>query len=335
MSEYKNVIPFPRLLEMLVEKGTEALRSRQYDEALASFNQCLAMKPNDAKANLGKVICYMELGHLEEAADICSFMLVEKIGDYVETVQIYVSILIQMENYEEAVDLLESIDQTQLHAENVSEFIHQWLQYCRQMLIEQETTTHSLSNEEIMTYIEMLQETSFDKQYVAIHKLVKAKSKVSLNAIKTYLKSEEKNPILKSILIQKMLEEKWNESLEIHKFSRKCRVQLNELYKPFEDGTVAKVMAILSDRIENENPTLYEFSRQLWSDVVMAIYPFSLPTYDIYVLAASIHYKSSELNGFSTSVESVAQLYYVPLEQLEDAINEITTVIMSLSQLKE
>lgn len=321
-----NVIQFPNLKKTLAEKGTLALKNKEHEQALTYFDQLLSVEPEHAQANIGKAICLVELGNLQDAADVCEVMLNEAIGDYFEVLQIYVSILMQLEQYNTALELLEAVLQEEKLPPSQAEFFYQILSFCRKMVSEG-NEKNVLSHEEIDHYTNLLHSEHMEKQMIAIKNLTKKPNEHMLNALKKYLRDEKNDPLLKSVIIKNLAEEKINEPFEVHKFSQRALINPAYVQDVFADPLAQSVNEMLSDVIENKNPTLYEMSLQLWTHVLMSLYPIPLPLFERNVLAAAIHYESSRLNGLTEEIEEICTLYSVNLEDVKNCIVELAKII--------
>ncbi|MDV2496278.1 MAG: tetratricopeptide repeat protein [bacterium] len=55
----------------LLEKGHEAIRSEQYEEAVSAYKETIRLKPDCAEAHLGLGVCYGKLNRLEESMIAC------------------------------------------------------------------------------------------------------------------------------------------------------------------------------------------------------------------------------------------------------------------------
>ena len=95
-----NVIPFPNLKDRLLEKGMDALKGKNFQEALIMFSDAKKLDQDQAEIHLGIALCLMELGELEDAKKVCKKMLLEDIGHYFTVLQVYLTILIQLRQYE-------------------------------------------------------------------------------------------------------------------------------------------------------------------------------------------------------------------------------------------
>ncbi len=128
-----NVILFPGLVAKLVEKGMASLKEKKYYDALTYFKQSTDLEPKHPQARYGLVITNIELRQLEEAKKHCESMLNEGIGDYYDVLQVYVSLLVQLGDYQEVVDLLEVVIAEEKLPPKMAESFFHLLEFSRQM----------------------------------------------------------------------------------------------------------------------------------------------------------------------------------------------------------
>lgn len=320
-----NIIQFPNVNHRLAEKGMVALKNKQYDEALQCFEQLLASDPSHPQANFGLAICYVELQMLQDAIDICEKMLREAIGDYYEVLQIYVSVLIQLEQYEKVVHTLEAVNQEEKLPADLAEFFYQLLAFCRKMVNHE--NQQETPDEDIEQYIDLLHSNQYEKQLIAIQKLCESPNEYKLEVLKAFLKDETKNPLVKSMIIKNLAEQNIDKPLEITKFSQQMTINPLSFKENSNEQMGEKIITYLQNKIENENPTLYSMAIQILTHYLLSIYPFSLPAYDEKTWAAAVHYISCELNGISIHIDELGKLYDVEIEPLMSKVHEISTII--------
>lgn len=324
-NEEAKIIPFPNLSDKLAEKGMEALQQKQFENSLQYFEQLLDLEPKHFQANFGKAISLVELGMLEEAAYLCEQMLKEGIGEYFEVLQVYASILVQLEKYETIVNTLEVVIQEEKLPPNAAEYFYQLLEFSRKMVEanNKERAIHSLTDSELKELNEALHGDQIEKQLFAINNLSRKPDKQSLNLLKNYLKDEEKDPVLKSIILQKLAEQNINEKIKIHKFSKEITVNPSNIKNTYEAPFSQHVIKLLGEKIENENPSLYDISLQIWSHYLFSLYPFKPNPLNENLWAAAVHFVSCRLNGFVVDPTEVSKKYNVENEQLMKCVHKI------------
>lgn len=319
-----NIILFPKLKETLTQKGMTALENQNYQEALKHFNQLLDVEPKHPQANLGKIICLIQQNRFQDAAEICEFMLDEQMTNMQEVIQVYVSVLIQLEQYKKAADLLKKT----LNQENlpniVRNYYEQMLQFCNQMISVKKET---ISQGEIEHYVSLLNGNSFEKQMIAAKELTKHPNEKVLDQLNQFLKDETNDPVVKTIIIQELVKEKVNATLEIQKFSKRMIINPTFIQSLENNLIIDEVKNKLSEVIESKNPTLYEFSIHMLSNLVLALFPFPLPEYEPQTIAAAIHIESAKTAGYEISIESISSIYNSNEADIKTCLNELNNII--------
>ena len=97
------VINFPGLEKRLLEKGLENLQSKNYNDAIPLFEQCINLDPINQDGYIGLLLSYFDAGLVDQAMQLGQRMLREGIGDEVETLNIYLSLLVQRNEHEKVV----------------------------------------------------------------------------------------------------------------------------------------------------------------------------------------------------------------------------------------
>src|SRR5690606_6554208 len=118
-----NVIVFPTTVTRLLSEGMTYLKEEKYEDARDSLYQVLSYEPEHAAALGGYAYCLYELGEFQEALEVCRELL--KVGPihYLETMELYISILMQVREFEEAEQVIEAlIDEKVLPAERLEQF---------------------------------------------------------------------------------------------------------------------------------------------------------------------------------------------------------------------
>ena len=323
----EKIVPFPNLSAKLVEKGMNALQNKRYREALTCFDQLLALEPDHPQANLGKTISFVQLGELEKAVHACERMLKEDIADDYDVLQIYISALIQLEDYDKVVRMLDPIIQEETLPSHLAESFDQLLRFSRNMSEREESSDRShITDEQRQNLIEELESGKPEKQWRAIQQLSKYLNDDVFEAFKRFLRDERKDPFFKSIILHLLKEQQFEKTVQIHKFS--CQISVNpaKLQDVFQETFSQNVLTWLSRTIENENPTLYHLGSNIWRHYLFAIFPLKPIPQEESVWAAAVHSVSAHFQGIFVDLESLSQMYGADHAQIESASNKIVEV---------
>ncbi|CAG9619540.1 tetratricopeptide repeat protein [Sutcliffiella rhizosphaerae] len=318
----KKIVEFPNLKQRLLEKAMQMMKEKKFQEALELFQQA---RNNDfayAEVELGMVVCYMELGQLTEAKNRCKKMLSEDIGEYFHVLQIYITILIQLKEYVEVKSTIEAIlEEDRLPAQYAQTF-YQLLEFARKMLPEGEEV-ESPSMEENDENLKNLHEGSVQQQFETIQMLKLRNIRPFISDIQAFLSNELHHPVLKTFLIHILKEQGWDKKLELIKFGQKDSFVPAELASGEEDPFLNKVISILEDTVESDNPTLFESLKEMLVRIHTVKFPFPFSPDKAEVWAGGLHKLGGDLFGLELDEEELRAEYNISEIELQSAVREI------------
>ncbi|WP_226667155.1 tetratricopeptide repeat protein [Metabacillus litoralis] len=317
------VIPFPNLKERFLDKGMALLKEKKYNEALGMFSEAKALNEDKAEIYLGMAICLMELGELREAKDICKKMLLEDIGHYFTVLQIYLTILIQLREYQEVQNTIEAVlEENHLPAESAEHF-YKLLEFSRKMTQNQDDIVEDLEEEKEQTmYIEDLLE-DVSKQMSYVESLRDRNINKHFSSLKLLLENPMTHPMVKTMILHLMIENEISKEVTVTKFGETMSVKPSELNDISDHLFTKKVLNILDDTLGIENPTLYEAVKEIWIRHLYVLYPFLPQPTEAKLWAAALQVVGYEMHGISLEIEEIAVLYEKSISHLEEACQKI------------
>jgi tetratricopeptide (TPR) repeat protein len=293
----ENIVYFPKLKERLIDKGMQALQAKDYHEAISFFEQLVAVEPDHPQGNIGMVLCLIELKSLEEAKELCETLLKRDIGDYFDTVQIYISILIQLGEYTKSKDIIEALFQEEKIPSHLREHFEQILQFSDKMVLNIDKSENRVNRFELETIVKKLESDSREEQLAAIQEIGQIDDVSVLPYLEKYLLNPAADPINKTILLTIVKEKGFVRKLGIHKFGKQFELDIDTLTDPFNHEFNIRVLNLVSDRLEQENPTLFELIKQLWWNYILSIYPNMPEPLDEMIWSMAILKAGYHLNG--------------------------------------
>lgn len=318
-----NVIPFPNLKGKFLDKGMALLKEKKYTEALGMFSEAKALNEDKAEIYLGMAICLMELGELSEAKDICKKMLQEDIGHYFTVLQIYLTILIQLREYQEVQATIEAVlEENNLPAESAEHF-YKLLEFSRKMTQNQDDIVEDLEEEKEQTmYIEDLLE-DVSKQMSYIESLRDRNINKHFSSLKLLLENPMTHPMVKTMILHLMIENEISKEVKVTKFGETMTLIPSELKDISDHLFTKKVLNILDDTLGIENPTLYEAVKEIWIRHLYVLYPFLPQPTEAKLWAAALHIVGYEMHGIGLEIEEIEQMYENSMPRLEEACQKI------------
>ncbi|MGM7682448.1 tetratricopeptide repeat protein [Cytobacillus sp. Hm23] len=320
----ENILPFPNLKERLIEKGFDQLQHKQFQEALLLFDQAGELERDHPEIELGTVLCLFELNRFEEAKEICNSMLQKGIGDYYQVLQIYTSILLQQGHYNEIITTIEAILQEGNIPSEYAENLFKLLDFSRKMNVNNVESGNNDNIAEGDTFDQMLnQGDDIEEHWKAIQLLRNQNVRRERQTIETYLINPNKSPLIKSALLQVLMEQEVEFDISIIKFNRDITIKPTELLDSREDPFTKEVLTILEKNVLNENPTLYEVIQEIWFRHLFILFPLYPEPKEANLWAAALHIIALEMQGFDHDRHSIVSKYDVNNEQLMQACEAI------------
>lgn len=323
------IIPFPKLKERLMEKGLEALSNKKFSEALTLLKQAGELEKGNHEIELGIVICLFELGELEQAKENCLVMLKEDVGDYFHVLQIYVTILIQLGQYDEVKTTIQAVLDEDVAPPEYLDNLAQLLELSKRMIDGDRAEIEAEhSNEDVKDQLQkvLYNEEMIGNQIATIQSLKEQNIRKYLDFLVPFLAIPEKHPVVKTIIIQLLVSNQVDLEIEVEKFGETIQVNPVELVDPSMSPFTIQVLSILEEQLQNENPTLYETAKEIWLQHLFVLYPFTLEEEEPAMYAATLHLYSAELHGMEIENRTLEQIYGVSLFELKHTLEKIEMV---------
>lgn len=327
-----NLILFPGLVEKLVEKGMTSLKEKKFYDALKYFQQSVELEPTNEQARYGLVITNIELNRYDDAKAHCESMLKEGIGSYYEILQVYVSILIQLGNYQEVETILETVIQEEKLPPQLAESFYHLLYFSQQMtssenkldMMEEKKLDPITDKKE---WLELLEKGKLEQQWGAVQKLTGEMSEDMIDACRSFLKKEENDPVLKSYILQMLKEQGVKDTVDVAKFGEIFQVNLGNLEDVFHERFGNEVVKRLDDELGQESPSLFQIVNQVWWHFLFALYPKAPSPLNIAVWAAALHIIGNMLMGDNDiEVEYICSRYGTKKEEVLKAVDELKKI---------
>ncbi|WP_400242680.1 tetratricopeptide repeat protein [Niallia sp. JL1B1071] len=314
-----NIIFFPDLDKRLLQKGLDAIQDKQYKEAISYLEEAKERNPFHSDINIGLILSYYEMGLLEQAKYLAKEMLTAGQGDYIHVLDLYIMILVQLHEYEEIVSTIEVLLEDHQIPANKIEHFSKMLTFSRKMAESSPLTEKDDLIEESTDETGRLMEIEDpQEQMLLIAKMSSQNIRASIEEVKLFLQEDEKNPFLKTMLINILREQEYDQEVVIHKFNRTITVKPTNLKDIKEQDQYKKIMTILIDYVESNDPILFENIKMLMDRQFFLLYPLVLEDYSAETWAASYHAVVNEYFGQEDSQEILA-LYEVNEDNFEQA----------------
>lgn len=270
-----NVIVFPTTVTRLLSEGMTYLKEEKYEDARDSLYQVLSYEPEHAAALGGYAYCLYELGEFQEALEVCRELL--KIGPihYLETMELYISILMQVREFEEAEKMIEAlIEEKVLPEERLEQF--------QQLRDLNERIAANAASEKVDA-----SKYAIDT-FLALHpaeqeQLILDLPTTSYQALKKKLIAIIEHPeadfLTKTYILFMLFQEKIDAEVSVQKFHYQGTFSINELPDPVNNSRIRRITAIIDNELAKD-PTRLEMVKELFERHIYLLYPFIWDDYN-------------------------------------------------------
>ncbi|WP_462412417.1 tetratricopeptide repeat protein [Neobacillus sp. Marseille-QA0830] len=321
-----NVIFFPGIEKRLTAKGLDSLHSRNYTEAIDLLEEAKELDPDNDEVLIGLVLAYFEAASYQKAKVLAKEMLLKGIGDYYKMVDLYLTVLIQLHEYQEIVTTIEALmDEMEIPPEKLSHFSN-ILQFSRKM-----AENHTpIANEQEQAQEEpappslnLIELNDLNEQMLLVSSLANKNIRPHLMEMEEYLKTDTGHPLLKTVLLTLLKEQEINRELAVRKFNREQRVNPVLLPEVRLEPKMLAVKELIAGILEHNNPALYENIAALVERIYFISYPFDLPPDEASIWAAAFILLGNEYLGIDTDIQEIADEFGVLPNEIEQAMKHI------------
>lgn len=264
-----NVIVFPKTVDRLLTEGMNLLKDEKYESARDKLYQVLAYEPEHAGALGAYCYCLFELGEYEEALEVCKELL--KVGPihYLETMELYISILMQVKEFEEAERMIEIlIEEKVLPEERLEQF-----QHLRDLNERITSNKAAVKIDPTLYAASTFTALPPAEQERLIMELPPASYEVMKGSLLALAEHPETDLLAKTYILFMLHQERVDANIHLKKFSFDGTFSIPDLPDPQNNSRILAIKAHIEDRL-TKDPTGLEMVRELFERHVFLFYPF-------------------------------------------------------------
>ncbi|WP_223591100.1 tetratricopeptide repeat protein [Neobacillus bataviensis] len=322
-----NVIFFPGIEKRLTDKGLESLHNKKFQEAITLLEEAKELDPENDDILIGLVLAYFEAGSFKKARKLANEMLLKGIGDYFQMVDLYLTILIQLHEYQEIVSTIEALlEEKEIPLDKHDHFLT-ILQFSQRMAESRKLDINEPEIEENHPrQLNLLSSNNLNEQMLLISNLAEKNIRPYVPEIEEYLITEEGHPFLKTILLTLLKEQEIDRELKITKFSQENTVIPTQLPDVRQQPRMIQIKALLENQLESSDPILFENISGMIERIFFISYPFELPPANSASWAAAFYTLAQEYMGIDPKITKVTQEYGVTQQEIEQARDQIELI---------
>ncbi|PGS48534.1 tetratricopeptide repeat protein [Bacillus sp. AFS041924] len=263
-----NIVFFPKLKDRIINLGKKALEEKNFSKALMLCNQLKEMNEQNSQTELAAVACLLEGNRTKEARERCEELVFGPFESD-EAIEVYISILFQLKEYEELQKSIKKLLTQKRIDENQMDKFQAMLSLSKKVISERE----GIKGEILDLHIVLENSEPIEKQLELINELRVIDCNLVLDQIHEILKSSKANPLIQSFILFILQEQSIEKDFELNKVNQRMvwntSVSVNE-HKTFVDAILKK----LSDVLESEDPSAFEIAKAHFQHFMTIYFPF-------------------------------------------------------------
>ncbi|MFB5662903.1 tetratricopeptide repeat protein [Alteribacillus sp. HJP-4] len=324
---HNKIVLFPGSADRLVNEGLQELKEGDKEKSLQLFQEALAHSEDNEGASYGLLLAYAETGRLHEGKKWAEGLMNKAVGDYFEVLQVYVSILAQLGEYDEVVHILETVQAEESFPVHIHQQMQELLQVSRSMsdtvadnsgYTEQPAEINAVTSNE---WEEKLSSKNPQVKMAVLQELRDAGPSHVLPVIRRQLSSPDVSPLMKSFLLFLLKDWETDENVWIEKLNRKGEFSPVSLPSIEESTFYIEAFALLTETLEQNNPPLWETATHLLRQLLLFYYPFP-PAMEMEDLAAVLHHEAALHLGQDADESIIIEQYEVSKQSFEKTSRE-------------
>lgn len=302
----------------------EYIANSQFQDALD-----LLTNTEDEMVRYQRLVCLYGLGEYQMAKAEGLLAKAKATKTYYDVVSIYVATLKELEEFEEAIDIM--VDELSMpyipyEYETIFNAAHDELLLAKRAAnegMERHNNAFSLEDMENILMKDILNE---ELLYMAIEQMEGINIRRLLPAIRLFLKNDHKPSFAKSLLIELMIDQEIDEDMVLVKEG--TTYDINPSYAPLvlNQEVGGTILGLLSEGIEDENPSLYNLCEQFLNFYLYLVYPQYIDEDDYSPIAAAIHYHLASMQYIDVELEDLELLYHCDQEEISEKLKEIKEI---------
>lgn len=300
----------------------ELIENHEYSEALKLLNDF-----DDEAVRLQRLVCLVGLDDYQQALKEVMIAKVKAESSYYEVVGMYLTILKELERYDEAIDMVvEELSMPYVPAN----YEMMYNEVYDQLLIAKHESSIDYNN---MTFnledIEAIlsgRDTNPEVIYLAINQMQSLNIRRLIPYIHSFLKNPNVPNFSKSMVIEMMIEQVIDEEFMVVKGYYEDYINPSLMTGVLDQPETGAVVDLLSSNLEDENPTLYEQALQFATIYLYDIFPRTISEDEVNSLAGAIHYYLATLQDIRLDLEDVEIAYYADGDEIAEYLENFRAI---------
>ena len=268
----ENIIVFPGTFEKLVEQGIDCVELEEFEKAVDAFDQAIVYEPDYPEFLGPYAVALYETKDFQRAKDIAARLLHSGPTNYVDAMELYLTICIQLQEYDEVEMTIETLmDEEIIPPELLTKF--NYLRELNNRLSERYTSDELPSAESLFTF-EAFIEMDILMQQQSLASLEGTDLRQMTMVLEDIAESAHLSPLVVTFALTLLHQANYKTELTVRKFGLETAVIPALMTLPGQDEQTQKVLGVLEQRLY-QDPSRLEMIQGLIEKFAITAFPFS------------------------------------------------------------
>ncbi|MET4561795.1 tetratricopeptide (TPR) repeat protein [Lysinibacillus parviboronicapiens] len=272
--KHDNVVVFPGAAQTLIREGQSFAENYQYEEAVACFEKAFLYEEGDEVTLSAYAYALYEIKAYVKAKIICEKLLAMGTTMYVEVMELYITICMQLKEYHQVEALISAlIEENVLPVEQLEKFerLQNLNREVARNLQQKEDTQQMIEQQEYeLSHFSAL---TPNEQSILLHRLMDTNVRQLKVALKSIIESPNIHPFVQSLALLLLVEQEVSIELNVTKFEQTKTINPVELVLPNQLPQYGQVKKIIESKLE-QDPSTLEMVQYLMAKHAIVTYPF-------------------------------------------------------------
>ncbi|CAM3108109.1 DUF3196 domain-containing protein [Filibacter tadaridae] len=302
----ENIVVFPGTFEKLVETGHTFVDQEEYEKAVKAFDQAIQYEP-DYPDFLGPyAVSLYEIKEFERAKEIAARLLHTGTTDYIDAMELYLTISIQLQEYEEVEMTIGAIMDEGIVPEDMMKKFN-YLRELNTRLSERYMENAFETPAIVFTVDEFIAMDTLSQQY-ALASLEGSDLSSIAPVMHQIIELSELSPLVITFALTLLHQTAYSEEVTVSKFGGKKTIIPAEMTLPGQDVMTADVLVAVEEQLQKD-PSRLDMVRGLIEKFAITAFPFDWGDYTPEdVATAYIQYIESLFSGEDLPVTNLISL---------------------------
>ncbi|MGX9135446.1 DUF3196 family protein [Rummeliibacillus sp. JY-2-4R] len=274
--KHENVIVFPGTVDKLFADGKQYAENYQYDKAVESLR--MALEYTEGDENLLSVYAFSlyETRNFQEAKVICEKLLAIGPQLYIETMELYLTVLMELKEFKQVETLIESLlEEDVIPPESQDKFIR--IKNLNAMIADTQEEENLLEVDVEKVSGQLETDQFFAQTTLEQMQQLQAIREVNVRPLKdlmvAIIEDNRAHPMIQSFALYLLVQQEVDLEVQVKKFYQELTVNPAKLLFPDEMPIAKQVLSIVETALEKEPSTL-EMVQYLLARHMFVTYPF-------------------------------------------------------------